>query len=204
MRDVFPLKNEAFIAWLETFLTVAATLLEDLGWEPTFLADWVAKLAELKAKNAAADLAKAASKSAVEDRDDFMQEIQKELRPVIGEIQLNNKMTDTKKKSIGVKVHDTTPSHEVPFIPAVEKLTGLAEGVIIIDIDPNGNKRGTQYIIECRFKDETDYRRVDTITSLRYHHGDQTPGKTIYYRVTARRGKLYSAPSLEVGIYTED
>ena len=204
MRDVFPVSIDGFINWLETFLTAAAGLLLDLGWDQIFLDALIVKLNELKTKNAAADLAKAAAKSAVEDREDYMKGIMKELRPVIGEIQLNVKMTDTKKESMGVKVRDLIPSHETPFIPNIEKVTGLPQGANIIEIDPNGNKRGTQYIIECRFKDETGYRQVDTILATKYQHEGQTPGVAVYYRVTARRGKLTSLPSTEVGIYTND
>ena len=202
MRDVFPKSVQDFIAWLKNFLTVAATMLVDLGWDAIFLDALNTRLAELEAKYAASVAAKAVAKSAVEEKDFVLRELMKEMRPLISGIQINDKITDTKKENLGVKVRDIIPSHEVPFIPSVLIVKGLSEGANKLDWDDNGNKRGTQYIIECRYGTEGNFQSVDTVLATKYQHDGQTPGVAVYYRITARRGKLKSLPCDPVGIYT--
>ena len=202
MVDVFPRSVQAFIAWLENFLTVAATMLVDLGWDIVFLDALNAKLASLKAFYATSVTAKAAAKQAVKDKDDFLKALMKEMRPLIGLIQLNDKITDGKKESLGVKVHDIIPSHEIPFIPIDLIVDGMSEGANKLDWKANGNKRGTLYIVEARYGTEGDFQPVATVLATKYLHSGQTPGTAVYYRITAQRGNLKSLPCDPVGIYT--
>ena len=202
MLDVCPRSVQAFIAWLENLLAVAAGLLTELAWEQAGLDVLLGKLAELKALYATSVTAKAKAKSATQDRQDYMKILMKEMRHLIAGIQINDKITDGQRESLGVKVRDTIPSHETPYIPDELEIEGLSNNANKVRFSSNKNKRGTLYIIEARYGTEGDFVQVASVLATKYLHKNQTPGAPVYYRVSAQRGQLVSLPCDPVGIYT--
>jgi len=202
MKDVFPRGIKEFIPWFANFIAIAEINMAILGWDLIKIDALKALLADLEKKYGDVTTAKNAMQAAVEAKDTIMGSIQKNLRLDIAGIQINQDVTNTLRDNLGVKVRDIIPSHEVPYVPSDLQVKGLSRGTNLIDYDRNGNKRGTQYIIEARYGTDGIFNIVDTVLATKYSHENQTPGAAVYYRIAARRGKLKSAFCDPVGIYT--
>ncbi|MBC8384151.1 MAG: fibronectin type III domain-containing protein [Candidatus Cloacimonetes bacterium] len=202
MIDVFPTSIQNFIPWLRNFINGAEANMALLGWDQATIDDLKAFLADLENKYQEVIVTKTAAKAAVRAKNMSFSATRKAVRPRIAEIQAKQLVSNALKKNLGVKVHDTIISHEEPNIPSHLIVKGLSIGVNIISWKTNGNKRGTQYIIECRVGTEGEFMPVDTILSTKFTHTGQKPGVAVFYRVAARRGKLRSLSCAAVGIYT--
>ena len=199
--SVFPRGIKEFMLWFDNYVTAAEVNMAALGWDQVKINALKAFLAGLQKNDKDVRTAKNAVKAAVEAKDTALKQVKKDLRLDIAGIQINPDVTNSLRESLGVKVRDTIPSHEVPFIPSDLQVKGLSRGTNTLTWDKNGNKRGTQYIIECRLGAAGKFQIIDTVLSTKFNHEDQSPGVAVYYRIAARRGKLKSDFCDPIGIY---
>ena len=202
MHDVFPRNIQDYLPWLKTARAKGGEHMVVLEWDQPFIDSLDADIADLEKKAQDVVDAKKVYTGAVNAKDDALDESQKKMRPVVSLVQLNEDVSDELRGEMGIKVHDKIPSHEVPNIPSDLQVKPLPEGANESDWSANGNKSGTQYIVEARYGTEGDFVHVDTVTATKFLHENQTVGAAVYYRITARRGKLTSLPCLPVGVYT--
>ncbi len=202
MGSFFPRSIEEFINWFRTFVTVAAANLVTLKIDQTLIDEWNVKLDALIAAQNTVDLTKSAAREAVVDKDNKWNILIDIASEYNGIFQSDKKVPQEVIEALGLHRHDTTPSHEVPFPPTDVKVIGSPKGIHKIYWSKNGNKPGTQYIIEVKYALDGAFQNVDTITATRYDHQNQKPGVPAWYRITPRRGKLLGDPSETVGVYT--
>lgn len=88
------------------------------------------------------------------------------------------------------------------YVPTNLSALGCSNGVNSLRWEANGNAQGTTYLIECAYDGTQDWEIVDASTVLRYDHEDQTPGRPVEYRVSAKRSSVRSAPSNTASIYS--
>jgi len=201
MRDVFPKGLAAFIAWLLNFNTEAEVNMILLNMTQPQIDELKVQHTKLVTAQTNVVATKAAAKDAVESKDMAMEETAVIVRKWVN-IFRAMEIPDNILESLGLKVHDTIPSHEVPNPATLLVVKGLGVGINELDWNGNLNKSGTQYIIEAKYGLEAPFQMVDTVTATKYQHEGQTPGVAVFYRITARRGKLKSIPSETVGVYT--
>ena len=144
---------------------------------------------------------KSAAKQAVVFKNNLFKEAIAVVREFNAVFQANKEIPSELIEQLGLNKHDTIPSHETPFQPTDLLIKPLSTGTIKIDWSANGNKPGTQYIIEVKYALDGNFQNVDTVTATKYDHKNQTPGVPAWYRITPRRGKLVGESSEVVSVY---
>lgn len=61
------------------------------------------------------------------------------------------------KKELGLPVHNTEPTPILPVAPTDLVTHGFETGVNRLKWSHNGNKKGTQYVIEARYGDSASW-----------------------------------------------
>lgn len=201
-KDVFPRDGSGYLEWLKTVAKKGEENMVILKWTQEFVDELINETTELEKILEDEIEAKKLHKGTVEAKNTALDASQKKMRPVIGLVQLNEDVTDELRGKMGINIHDKIPSHEVPYRISELKVLGQDNKINKIDWNKNGNKSGTQYILEVKYALDGDYQIVDTVTATKYDHKNQVPGKPAWYRITPRRGKLYGEPSEDVGVYT--
>ena len=202
MSSFFPISADEYIIWFENFIKVSEANMIALNLEQATIDEWKLILEELKATVADVESKKIAYQSSVIAKDLKFDEAKDVAKEYNGIFQHDRKIPQVLIKGLGLHQHDTTPSHEVPFPISDLTVSGSPAGIHRIDWDKNGNKSGTQYIIEVKTALDGAYQNVDTVTATKYARKGQTPGVPAWYRITPRRGKLLGDPSEAVGVYT--
>jgi len=145
--------------------------------------------------------AQTAAKTATGLKNDMRTICEKNFRNLATFIQGNPGASNESKQNSGLPIHDTTPSVIVPVQCTDLKATGTQSGTNVLDWKSGGNKPGTIYVIEKKFKDDPEFSYVDVSTSTKYNHKGQTPGVFMLYRIIAKRGDQLSEPSNEASVY---
>lgn len=202
MSNFFPRSVEELIAWFKNFVTVAGNNLAALNYTIADIEAMNALLSALETAQTNVIATKAAAKQAVELKDTNKTRVVQDIRSRAKIIQADYKIPNNIREALGLPVYDTIPSHEVPYQITNLTVEGFDFGSNKLNWDKNGNKPGTQYIIEAQYGVDGAFQVIDTVTATRYDHKGQTPGVAVYYRITPRRGKLLGDPSSTVGVYT--
>lgn len=66
-------------------------------------------------------------------------------------------------------------------------VTGYSNGVNALKWKRGENAKGTIFLIEYRYSENSPWQFADAVTRTDYRHSDQIPGRTVFYRVTAKR-----------------
>jgi len=202
MPSFYPRSVAGLIDFYETYIHGATANMTALNYTQIDIDNMTALLTALQSAHTGLLNAKAAFAEAVELKDISMNSAIKDIQDRSALIQADKKLADTVREAMGLPVHDKIPSHETPFQPSDLQIKPLSTGTIKIDWNANGNKSGTQYIIEVKFALDGNFQNVDTVTATKYDHKNQTPGVPAWYRITPRRGKLVGESSETVGVYT--
>lgn len=120
---------------------------------------------------------------------------------MVRKIQANPSVTSDLKKKLGITAKDTNPSPINPIAPKDLLANPNANGTNKLSWDRNGNPQGTIFIIEAQEQPGLPWTFVGTTTKSVYEHTNQTPGKTLYYRVRAQRTDVTSEPSNDAVVY---
>jgi hypothetical protein len=78
---------------------------------------------------------------------------------------------------------------------------GYSKGVNSLKWRRGENSKGTLFVIEYQFSEGEPWHFADVVTRTNYEHAGQIPGRTMFYRVTAKRAKKQSAPSPSAVVY---
>lgn len=202
MPRFFPLSIEEFINWFRNFINVAAENMVILNLTQDQIDGLSTLLAELVAAVDNVVHTKAAAKNAVEHKNNKFKEATTVVGDLNGIFQVTKGIESELIVRLGLHKHDKVPSHEVPNKVEDLKVSGTETGINKSNWDANGNKAGTQYIIEVKYALDGQFQNVDTVTATKYDHHGQKPGVPAWYRITSRRGKLVGEPSNTVGVYT--
>jgi hypothetical protein len=201
-HDVFPTVLKDYIIWEKTLKDAAVTYMVEIGWAQADIDEITADFTNLEKLLQDVSKAKAALNTAVEAKDMAETGSKKKMRVKIGLIQANPDIPDTIRQAMGLKIHDTTPSHEDPFIPSHCEAKVFSTTTNLIDWKPNGNPSGTSYVIHYRDGAEGDFKLLDVVSASKYKHKGVKAGEPVYYRVAARRGDKQSDFCDPVGLYT--
>lgn len=113
----------------------------------------------------------------------------------------NENVTSDLIESIGLESDDNVSSAIVPVAPTDLVVEGRSNGINYVKWKSGGNKPRTNYVLEAKIGDATEYVFVTVTAKTRYEHKNQTPGVRVLYRVKAVHNDLESACSNEAVIY---
>lgn len=113
----------------------------------------------------------------------------------------NDNVTDSLIELIGFDVKTQNSGSSGISVPTALLVNGTSDGINHLRFNRNGNRQGTNFIIEAKIDDSNTWVIIDVITNTKYDHKNQTPGVKIQYRVRAKRGDLESTPSNVAVVY---
>jgi hypothetical protein len=187
-------------AWVQNFTIV-------VGANPSDYAMTAAQVTEFRAKNddfvekiTARTAADDAAKAAVVAQRTSRQEDEAAASYYNMILKANSNISDALKVEAGIDVKKPA-THTAPAIPTGLIVNGFQDGTNILKWERNGNKPGTQYLIEYRPENETDFKFLGTTTETTYTQTGATPGAQCLYRVKAQRAGEQSTFSNVAVVY---
>ncbi len=202
MPDFIPKGDAEFAVWFAQFNTALNANLAALGLVAADVTPLTTAKTDLDAKIAANATAQDAAKAATAAKNTSRTNSDNLVRTLARRIAANPAVTPALKQQLGLTVRDTTRTTIVPVAPSTLAVEGRADGTNILTWSANGNKSGTQYIIEAKIGAATAFSQIDFTSKTTFNHTGQTPGVMVVYRVKARRTDMTSAPGNEAAIYT--
>ena len=157
MPSFFPRSLKEFIIWFRNFITVATANMATLNLTQEQLDEMNQSLSKLVTALDNVASTKSAAKQAVVFKNTLFSEAIAMVRMFNAIFQSNKEIPPNLIEALGLKVHDTTPSHEVPFRVSDLKVLGQDNKINKIEWNKNGNKPGTQYIIEVKYALDGEY-----------------------------------------------
>ncbi len=200
-NNYFPSNDARYAAWLAIFNSVAGTNATTLGLSPSDLTALNASLTNFNAAVSNATATRNAAKAAMLSKQTNRKNSSALVRGYARRIQANPNVSVAIKQQLGLPIHKTPSGAVVPTVPAALVATPHAAGFNALKWKPNGNTQGTVYVVEVSLSGSTQWTQVGAVTKTRFDHQGVTPGQTLYYRVSAQRGKETSAPSNDAVVY---
>lgn len=200
MPSFSQMSNSELTAWVDNSTTIigaspteygmTAGVITDLGDQNTLLKT------SMTNRVAADDAASAALKTEQTERG----KLEKLASFISQTIKINPDVSDSNKILAGIEPNKS-PTRTPPVAPTELMVNGYENVTNVLKWNRAGNKPGTQFIIEYREGDETEFKMLDSVTETTYTHTGRTPGVKCAYRIRAKRGKESSAYSNIAVVY---
>ena len=145
--------------------------------------------------------AKEALKQAILTKDAARKTVTTNVRVLSRKVQGIAVVTPAQKAALGLSPRTGQRQRTAPLTPAGLIATASADGTNTLSWNRNTNKLSTVFVVKTSYVGGSGWVYVDAITSTRYQHTGQTPGVSVYYRVTATRNKQSSEPSQSAIVY---
>lgn len=200
-KSYLPAKDSDLQYWATNFLTVANANLPALGLVAADLTGITADKTSLDTSITNNKAKQAEAKAAADSKKTSRKKFETTARLLVRKIQANPSITSDLKKKLGITAKDTNPTPINPIAPKDLLANPNANGTNKLSWDRNGNPQGTIFIIEAQEQPGMPWAFVGTTTKSVYEHTNQTPGKTLYYRVRAQRTDVTSEPSNDAVVY---
>lgn len=199
-----PRRVPDLLSCLETFISVANANLAETG----LTAGQVTALNDkhLALSNAWGTLvaARTASLGATDVKDAALADALGDLRELARIVQSHPGASNQLKHDLGLPVHDNQPAPVIPSDPSTLAAVVGENGRIFLTWDRNGNKSGTNFIVQFREGASGPWQFVASTTKSRYVDEGRTPGVYLQYRVYAVRAERQSLPCPWVQVYGPD
>ena len=199
--DYLPKKDKDLQAWLNNFVTIANANLPALGITVLDMGPITSDQTSFTGAIATLVTAKDTLKSATQGKNQVRKKAVNDIRALVRRIQANPTVQPPLKSSLGLNPRTVKPSRVTPVTPAGLTVAGYSNGDNVLDWSANGNKAGTNYLVEAKFGAATNFVQVSAGTATRFTHSGQTPGAKVTYRIVAKRRNLVSSPSDTASVY---
>lgn len=185
---------------LTNFNTVCAANATALGLSPANLTEIAGASSAFTTQFNGATAAKAAAKSAVANKD-----IQKKTsRGIVGKwaktFRANPNVPDNLLEQLMLPPHKTPGTKTNPTQPMNLVASADGNGVVKLTWSRNGNREGTQFLVESRNSPTADWEQIGGTTQAKFTN-QAVPGQYVAYRVTATRRGLFSPASTPVVLW---
>ena len=201
-QDYIPANDAKAEAWLNNFVTVAEANKTVLTLTASDLLTLTNEVADYTNAASGQISAHNAYKSAVTMKKGSRKIVVGDVRTLVRKIQGVPGVPPELKQSLGINPRTTPRTKTAPITPTNVQVSGDETGLNELTWDGMGNKPGTNFIIEESVTGAAGtYTFVASVTATRYRQEGQTPGKTVWYRVTATRAGKGSAPSIPAAVY---
>ncbi len=201
MDSIPPAKEAQLPIWSATFATNLATYKTQLGITDPDIANINALLATFNTALGNLNNAKKAQTSATQSKKAAQKALVTAERALIRRVPASPGATTAIRVALGINKRTGQRTKTPPTIPTEVVATTSADGVNTIKWNRNANKPATTFRIDMMKTGDTEWTFVDNTTKTKFDHTGQTPGVTIYYRVTATRSDMVSEPSQTASVY---
>lgn len=188
------------ISWMMNFVTVATVDPAKYGVTAAQVSNISTKATELSTKMLERQTAEDALKSAVAAQKAGRESVEPDVSYLNTIIKANPAISDADKQAIGIEPNKP-PTHSPPSRPEELTANGFEDGRNVLKWKRAGNKQSTQFIIECKKGNETEFTYLNTTTETTYTQLGATPGMRCVYRVKAKRSGEESTYSNEASVY---
>lgn len=200
MPNFSELTDVELLAWMDNFVTVATPAPEEYGVTAAQVTSLSTKADDLREKIAARQTADDAAKAAVKSQQGSRKNAEPDVSYLNTIIKANKNISDPNKEAAGIDV--PKPRTKTPPIrPEDLVVNGYEDGRNVLKWSRAGNKSNTQFIIENKFEDETNFAYLATTTETKYEHRGVKAGRRCAYRVKAQRSGEESTYSNEAIVY---
>lgn len=199
--DYLPTNDRELLAWLKNFNKIAAVNKAVLGFTDDDLTELTAAETSFETRLSANDTAQQAALAATEEKNTARKAAEKLARRKGQGIQTREGVSDGLRDQLGLTVRDGVRSVSSAETPMELVAMPHADGTNTLKWKANGNKPGTQYLLEAKVGESGAWALIDSTTRTSYPHTGQIPGQKVRYRVHAKRSDRISGYSNEAGVY---
>jgi hypothetical protein len=196
--DYIPRPDDNFGVWIKNFAAKCEAYQTEVGFTKEQVQTIQSYAAQFKADLRNVQAAKINYESSVVGKDstrkiatDFARSL---ARQVKGTPTLNN------SDFVECGVVYSKPQYSLETVRGL-KCVGYSDGINALKWKRGENAKGTIFLIEYRYSENSPWQFAYAVTRTDYRHSDQIPGRTVFYRVTAKRANKKSAPSPSVVVY---
>ncbi len=186
---------------LQQFKTSMVEYGFEIGFDASDLDEIIAAANDFNAQLLAANLAKAAARAAVANKDEQKDTSVAIMRKYAQMIKVNPLATNAIQEAFGIQVNPSSSGSVV--VPNSLSAEAFANGTCRLDWKPNGNASGTTYIVEVQTSGGA-WTYLTTVTATKYVDTAASPGIQRSYRVRAKRGSTTSPASDAATIYLNE
>jgi len=201
MQAIPPAKETELPIWSATFVTNLTTYKTQLGLADPDIANISTLLTAFNTALGSMNNAKKAQNTATQSKKAAQKALVTAERAIIRRVQAAPGATTAIRAALGINKRTGQKTKTPPTIPTKVIATASADGINTLKWDRNGNKPATTFRVEMMGQGETEWSFVGNTTKTKFDHTGQTPGMTIYYRITATRADMESEPSQTVSVY---
>lgn len=112
-----------------------------------------------------------------------------------------NGVSDSLIQELGLITDSETVTISSPVTVTNLLVDGSSGGINSLKWNRNGNPVNSQFIVEARKEDETDFVYVGVTTKTKFDHKNQKPGVRVFYRIKAQKNDIESPYSNEAVVY---
>lgn len=199
--DYLPTSDYKLLTWFESFSTTCAQRATELKLTPEEIETITAAAASFTASMKAVEAAKAALAGVVAEKEEVKNSSTELARRYAKLFKAYPDVEVGTLKTLGV----LTSSKNSPVV-RVRSLTvvGQSTGINVLKWDRVTNSSNTIFLVEFSYDNAEDWQFAGALTKTTFEHLRQTPGRTVWYRVTATRSGKSSAPCPPVAVYPKE
>jgi hypothetical protein len=203
-KDYIPGRDEAFLLWLEQFLSNCDNYQSALGLTAAQLSSLTNANAEFDAGYHGLLSARLACDNALQFKDTSRVAAEAVVRKIAQQLRANPNVSNALLAQLGLDPR-TKPSRQAPLNdPTLLTATVNPDaGTVTLSWKPNGNRKGTSYVIERLDTVEGVWTPVSLSSRTRETLDNIVAGVQETYRVRAARRSELSNPSNPFTIYLE-
>lgn len=197
-NDFLPSEDTQLKAWLENFATTCAKYEDDLGLNTQSLAIITGASTAFNNGMTGIETARAISKAATTTKNEAKTSASVMARSYAREFKANPAIPANILSELQIVTNsNVTP---VTTVTGVDVM-GCDDGVNKLTWNRTGNAPTTSFIIEYKFAGNGPWILAGVVTKAKFNHTNQTPGTTVFYRITSSRAGVNSTPSVPVVAY---
>lgn len=148
--------------------------------------------------------ARAAALAATQARDASRRAASEVLSRLAASLYANPNVSDAMLADAGFAPRDKKRTRQKPHQPTNLLAKPDIHGNVALTWEPSGNSYGVTYVIEWRREDSESWSFLGTTTRKRARFRGFAPGVPAWFRVTASRNTVVSAPCYPASIYSPE
>ena len=198
MPDYIPSSDTIYQDWLANFLTVANSNLGAIGLTTADMTPLTTDKTNFDLAITDAETKQAAAKAATEKKSILRKASELKARALVKRIQAKVDVTADLKRQLQITVPGESGGLPVvPYTPMdlIANVVGI--GSYELTWKRNGNAQSIIFVVEAKINSGTEFIQIDSSNRTYFTHLGNPAGAKIVYRVRAKHGDVFSAPSNE-------
>lgn len=198
--DYVPNGEAQYDAWLKQFVAYCVANEKELGLTPEVISELTALRDAYTSVLQESVRLKAELKGVTKQKGEARNAATQVARSLANQFKANPEISAIALGHLGL----ITRKSAHPLQP-VNKLTvvGFENGINQLKWNRNGNSSDTVFLVEYSLNSGGTWFFAGAVSKVKFIHGNQTPGRTVHYRVFANRSGVTSTPTKAVPVYSQ-